>query len=96
MHILVACDQNYYREWGFHLLKTIQTFNPHPWLNLHCHIVNPNEYHTDWRLENVEYTTEDYKDVSIPYLQAVRFLVAAKKFKNNERVMILDNSVVAS
>ena len=90
MHILVACDQNYYKEWAFNLLKSIQHFNSHPWLSLHCHIVNPKEEHTDWRLEGVNYTTEKYDNVSIPYLQAVRFLIAAQKFKNDEHVLILD------
>ena len=58
--------------------------------NLHCHIVNSDEYHSDWRLEDVDYTTEKYDNVSVPYLQAVRFLIAANKFKHNERVMIID------
>ena len=90
MHILVACDGKYYGKWAFNLLKSIKKYNPHPWLNLHCHIVNSDEYHPDWRLEDVDYTTEKYQDVSVPYLQGVRFLIAAKKFKNNERVIILD------
>ena len=90
MHILLACDQNYYSKWGFNLLKSIKKYNSHSWLNLHCHIVNSDEYHPDWRLEDVDYTTEEYVDVSIAYLQAVRFLVASKKFNNNEHVMILD------
>ena len=90
MHILVACDQKYYDKWAFNLLKSIQHFNSHPWLSLHCHIVNPKEEHTDWRLEGVNYTTEKYDNVSIPYLQAVRFLIAAQKFKNDEHVLILD------
>ena len=90
MHILVACDGKYYSKWAFNLLKSIQKYNSHSWLNLHCHIVNSDEYHPDWRLDNVDYTTETYPDVSVPYLQGVRFLVAAKKFTNNERVIILD------
>ena len=91
MHILVACDQNYYDKWACNLLKSIQHFNSHPWLSLHCHIVNPKEERR-WqrRLEGVNYTTEKYDNVSIPYLQAVRFLIAAQKFKNDEHVMILD------
>ena len=90
MHILVACDGKYYSKWAFNLLKSIQKYNSHSWLNLHCHIVNSDEYHPDWRLDNVDYTTETYPDVSVPYLQGVRFLVAAKKFTNDERVIILD------
>ena len=38
-NILVGCDQTYYDEWAVPLLKSINKHNP--WINLHCHIVNP-------------------------------------------------------
>ena len=94
MHILVACDQKYYDKWAFNLLKSIQHFNSHPWLSLHCHIVNPKEEHTDWRLEGVNYTTEKYDKGSITYLQAVRFLIESQKFKNDEHVRIPDADII--
>ena len=87
MHILVACDQNYYDKWACNLLKSIHDLNPHDWLQLHCHIVNPYKVN---ELDYVNYTTEQNDYVTIPYLQGVRFVVAANKFKNNEHVMILD------
>lgn len=87
MHILVACDQNYYDKWAYNLLKSIYELNPHSWLQLHCHIVNP--YNVS-ELDYVNYTTEQHDYVTIPYLQGIRFIVAANKFKNKEHVMILD------
>ena len=82
-NIVVGCDQIYYNDWAVPLLKSIQRHNP--WINLHCHIVNPTVENS---LDNVSITTETREfindEVKISYLQCVRFLVVARKFKNNE------------
>lgn len=88
-NILVGVDQNYYDEWAIYLLRSIRRYNP--WLNLHCHIVNPLKEN---KLDGVSITTETRKFVSdeskISYLQSVRFLAVANKFKKNENVFTLD------
>ena len=88
-NVLLGCDQKYYDDWAVPLLKSIHFHNP--WINLHCHIVNPTVENS---LDNVSITTEKREflnsDSKIAYLQAVRFLVAAEKFSNNENVVTLD------
>lgn len=92
---IIGCDQAYFDTWGTPLLKSIQ--QRMPWLLLHCHIVNPTKQN---RLDNVnityeykQFTTEETK---ISYLQAVRFLVAAHKFVNNEKVFTLDADTICT
>jgi|TARA_B110000967_G_C18822871_1_gene529708 hypothetical protein len=94
MHILIACDQAYYDKWGIELLKSTRYYNPHSWLNLHCHIVNPRLGFE--QVEGVDYTTEVNSNVSIAYLQAVRFIVAQGKLPKDDLVMILDADTVCT
>lgn len=86
---LIGCDQNYYETWAVPLLQSMQLRMP--WLSLHCHIVNPTKTN---KLDNVsithEYQTFASEESKIAYLQAVRFLVVAKKFTNKEKVFTLD------
>jgi len=88
-NILIGCDQAYYDQWAVLLLSSIQRHNP--WIQLHCHIVNPTK---DNKLDNVDITSEQVNFVSdeskISYLQCVRFLAVADKFSKNERVITLD------
>lgn len=94
-NILIGCDQNYYDDWAVNLLTSIQRHNP--WFNLHCHIVNPTK---DNKLDNVSITTETISfandESKISYLQSVRFLAVANKFKNNENVFTLDADTVCT
>jgi len=82
-NVLIGCDQNYYENWAIPLLQSIRKHNP--WLNLHCHIVNPTK---DNVLEGVSVTSETINFVNdeskISYLQSVRFLAVANKFSKNE------------
>jgi hypothetical protein len=88
-NILVGCDQTYFDKWAIPLLQSIQRHNS--WINLHCHIVNPTKVNT---LDSVDITHEHIDFVSdetkISYLQSVRFLAVADKFRKNERVITLD------
>lgn len=88
-NILIGCDQTYYDQWAVPLLSSIQRHNP--WINLHCHIVNPTKENS---LDAVDITSEQIKFASdeskISYLQSVRFLAVADKFNKNERVITLD------
>jgi len=93
MHILVACDQNYYNKWGIELLKSTRYYNPSSWLNVHCHIVNPSKGFE--QVKDVDYTTEKYSNPSIEFLQGVRFLVASNKLPTDQ-VMILDADTVCT
>lgn len=94
-NILIGCDQTYYDEWAVPLLKSIHKHNP--WINLHCHIVNPTVENS---LDNVSITTEIREflnnESKISYLQCVRFLAVARKFKNNEPVITLDADSVCT
>ena len=93
MHILIACDQEYYDKWGIELLKSTRYYNPHNWLNLHCHIVNPRLGFE--QVKDVYYSTEEYSSPSIQYLQTVRYLVTAATLPT-EQVMILDADTVCT
>jgi|SaaInl0LU_22_DNA_1037365.scaffolds.fasta_scaffold11208_3 hypothetical protein len=88
-NILIGCDQTYYDKWAIPLLQSIQRHNP--WINLHCHIVNPTMDNT---LDSVSitYETKEFASdaVKISYLQSVRFLAVANKFSKNERAITLD------
>ena len=88
-NILIGCDQTYFDKWATPLLKSIQRHNP--WITLHCHIVNPTKENT---LDSVNVTSENINFVNdeskISYLQSVRFLAVADKFRKNERVITLD------
>ena len=88
-NILIGCDQNYYDQWAVPLLASIQRHNP--WINLHCHIVNPTKENfleaVDITSEQIEFASDESK---ISYLQSVRFLAVADKFRKNERVITLD------
>ena len=88
-NVLLGCDQKYYDDWAVPLLKSIHFHNP--WINLHCHIVNPTVENS---LDNVSITTEKREflndEAKISYLQSVRFLAVAEKFNKNENVVTLD------
>ena len=88
-NILIGCDQTYFDKWTTPLLQSIQRHNP--WLNLHCHIVNPTKENT---LDNVSITSEHINfandESKISYLQSVRFLAVADKFQKNEHIITLD------
>src|SRR5210317_1926416 len=88
-NVLIGCDQNYFDQWAVPLLQSINHHNP--WLNLHCHIVNPTKENT---LDSVSITHEkkDFlnNESKISYLQSVRFLAVANKFRKNEHVITLD------
>ena len=88
-NVLIGCDQDYYDKWAVPLLQSIQRHNP--WINLHCHIVNPTQDNT---LDGVSitYETKEFASdtVKISYLQSVRFLAVSNKFSKNERVITLD------
>jgi hypothetical protein len=90
MNFLIGCDQKYYREWGINLLKSINYHNP--WLQLHCHIVNP-DFKMD-KLPYVDYTFEQkgFVDQSnkLGYLQACRFVAVKNKFSKSDLVMTTD------
>lgn len=92
-NILIACDQKYYDDWAIPCLESIQKYNP--WINLHCHIVNPIDL---YKVPNVCYTTESKNFVSeaarIAYLQSVRFLLVSRLFENDELVMTIDCDTV--
>jgi hypothetical protein len=94
-NILLGVDQTYYDKWAVPLLESINRHNP--WIKLHCHIVNPTK---DNKLDNVDITTENKEfvsdEVKISYLQSVRFLTVAKKFKNNENVITLDADTICT
>lgn len=88
-NVLLGCDQKYYDDWALPLLLSINRHNP--WLNLHCHIVNPTKKN---KLKFASITTEQRDFVTdeakISYLQSVRFLAVAEKFNNAENVITLD------
>ena len=88
-NVLIGCDQTYYNTWATPLLQSIRRHNP--WINLHCHVVNPTQDNT---LDGVSitYETKDFASdtAKISYLQSVRFLAVENKFSKNERVITLD------
>lgn len=88
-NLLIACDKVYYEKWGIVFLKSLRYHVP--WLSLHCHLVNVDE---TIKLDYVDYTHESTSfvndDQKLGYLQAVRFLAVADKFKNDESVITLD------
>jgi len=88
-NVLIGCDQNYYDTWAVPLLLSIQRHNP--WIHLHCHVVNPTKENI---LDSVDITSEQLEFASneskIAYLQSVRFLAVANKFRKNEKVITLD------
>jgi hypothetical protein len=88
-NLLIACDKHYYETWGINFLKSLRLRAP--WLALHCHLVNVSETIT---LKNVDYSYETTSFVDdkqkLAYLQSVRFLAVANKFKNDESVITVD------
>lgn len=94
-NILIGCDQSYYDKWAVSLLLSIQRHNP--WLNLHCHIVNPSKEN---KLKNVNITTEvitfSSEESKISYLQCSRFLAVGNTFAKNENIITLDADSVCT
>ena len=88
--ILIGCDSLYYKDWGIALLTSMQVHIP--WINLHCHIVNPDKHYQ--KIAGVTYTTEERTFVNeeskISYLQAARFLAVQKYCNANDFVMTID------
>jgi hypothetical protein len=88
-NLLIACDKLYYEKWAINFLKSLRLHVP--WLSLHCHLVNVEDTtkldYVDYTHETTEFVNDDQK---LGYLQAVRFLAVANKFKNNESVITLD------
>jgi hypothetical protein len=94
-NVLIGVDYKYYIDWGERLLTSIYLKNP--FLKLHCHIVNPEEYKP---LRFVDYTHEDRdfanEDSKVGYLQAVRFLAVANKFSKDDLVFTLDADTICT
>lgn len=94
-NILIGCDQTYYDQWAVPLLLSIQRHNP--WIQLHCHVVNPTKDntldHVDITAEQIEFISDESK---ISYLQSVRFLAVADKFSKNENVITLDADTICT
>ena len=88
--ILISCDSLYYKDWGIALLTSMQVHIP--WINLHCHIVNPDKHYQ--KIAGVTYTTEERTFVNeeskISYLQAARFLAVQKYCNADDFVMTID------
>lgn len=91
-NILIGCDQKYYNDWGENLLKSIHVNCPQ--VNLHCHVVNQDRLiqlpYVNYTFETKTFQNEESK---IAYMQAVRFLRAAK-FDKNEYVVTLDADTI--
>jgi hypothetical protein len=90
MNFLIGCDQKYYNDWGINLFKSINHHNP--WLQLHCHIVNPDLNmeklsYVDYTFEQKGYTDQNNK---LGYLQACRFVAVRNKFADSDLVMTTD------
>ena len=80
--ILIGCDDQYYQDWGVTLIKSLRHFVP--WINIHCHIVNPKSYTP---IDGVIYSMEQGNQ-ALGYLQAVRFL-QTHQYKS-DRLMVID------
>lgn len=81
--ILIGCDQGYYDQWATNLLRSINKYAP--WVKLHCHVVNPRDLA---ELPYVTYSTEEFKDPPLGYLEAVRFKVAHELYPNDELIIL--------
>jgi hypothetical protein len=94
-NILIGCDSEYYNNWGYHLLKSINHYNN--WISLHCHIVNPKNTSeldfVNYSYESINFINENSK---ISYLQAIRFIVAKNKFDDDDYVMTLDADTICT
>ena len=95
-NILIACDQQYYDDWGIHLLRSIHYYNP--FVNLYVHLVNPQHVN---KLKYVHYSEEKIKfenyESKISYLQIVRFLKVSEIFKDtSELVMTIDTDSICT
>ena len=92
--VLIGCDSKYYNDWGITLLKSIKHHNP--WINLRCHIINPDNNN---KLDFVTYTEEHIvfpnDTVKTAYLQAARFL-AASKIPLSENLITLDADTICT
>ena len=88
--ILISCDSLYYKDWGIALLTSMQVHVP--WINLHCHIVNPARHYR--KIPGVTYTIEERtfanEESKIGYLQAARFLAVRDQCHPNDFVMTID------
>ena len=95
-NILIACDQQYYDDWGIHLLRSIHYYNP--FINLYVHLVNPQNLN---KLKYVHYSEEKIKfenyESKISYLQIVRFLKISEIFKDTSKlVMTIDTDSICT
>lgn len=86
--ILIGCDDQYYEKWGVTLIKSLKHFVP--WINIHCHIVNPTTYTP---MDDVTYSMEQGNS-STGYLQAVRFLKATDYCGDN--LMVIDADTICT
>lgn len=89
INLLISCDQNYYKSWGYYCLKSIQKFSPS--IKLHANLINSSPV---TELPNVEYYYDTHsfesEDHRIGYLQFSRFIKCADLFQNNEPVITID------
>lgn len=95
MNIFIACDGQYYQEWGINCVKSIQYYVP--WIKITVHIVNPivkdelPEVHYFYEEKNFE------NEISkTAYYQAVRFIKCYDYFSNDELVMTIDCDTLLS
>lgn len=94
-NLLIGCDQNYYDLWGKELLKSVYKHNP--WLELHCHIVNPRNLSelafVDYTTENKTFKTQEEEKY---YLQVCRFIALSNKFEKSDLVVTVDTDSICT
>lgn len=95
-HILLSCDEIYYREWTMNCARSIQ--HHVPWMQITINLVNTTD--AVEKIPGIRYhhTEIDFSGFRSPvaYYQASRFLVADELFKDTDHVMLLDCDTVCT
>lgn len=94
-NLLLACDRSYYDQWVPTLIRSVQTWLP--WLSITVVLADSDPVEEIPEVRYVYHTSPDLEeDQRIAYYQALRFLVCAELFDDDQLVMTLDVDTICT
>ena len=94
-NLLLACDRSYYDQWAINLARSVQTWLP--WMSITMVLADSEPVEDIPEVRYVYHTSPEMgDDQRVAYYQALRFLICAELFDDDQLVMTLDVDTVCT